>query len=84
MSGQETGWPAQRMGMPVGWYVEVAAGSGAEFPVSGDETARLRRDQVIRWVKEHLGFALDPWQENVLGRWINDTPDTPTSQGSLT
>ncbi|WNM72287.1 hypothetical protein SEA_GUSANITA_68 [Arthrobacter phage Gusanita] len=39
MSEQETGWPAQRMGMPVGWYHDVAAGSGAEFPVSGDATS---------------------------------------------
>ncbi|QYC54985.1 hypothetical protein SEA_POPPER_68 [Arthrobacter phage Popper] len=59
MSDQETGWPAQRMGMPIGWYAEVAAGSGAEFPVSGDATAV--RVSMRRAVLVTRGDGSAPW-----------------------
>lgn len=68
MSEQETGWPAQRMGMPVGWYADVANGSGAEFPVSGDRTTRA--GAAARFARK-VGFGLTSWQEQVLGQWMD-------------
>ena len=32
------GWPAQALRLPAWWYVSIEAGSGAEFPISGDDT----------------------------------------------
>lgn len=36
--GGASGWAAQQLRLPVWWYASIEAGSGAEFPVSGDGT----------------------------------------------
>lgn len=61
MSEQETGWAAQRMGMPVSWYAEVAAGSGVEFPVSGDATAARAGIQRAVLITRGDGLAPSYW-----------------------
>ncbi|AZS11752.1 hypothetical protein HOU96_gp55 [Arthrobacter phage Maja] len=75
MSGQETGWAAQQMVLPVSWYDTVATGSGAEFPVSGDQTARA--DAAAR-IGKKLGIDLTPWQEQVLNVQMLRHADIPT------
>lgn len=35
-AGDRSGHAAQQLRLPVGWYEAIAAGSGAEFPISGD------------------------------------------------
>lgn len=73
----EGGWAAQHLRLPVAWYDDVATGSGAEFPVSGDQTTRAAAP--VRFARK-LGLGLTPWQEHVLSQWIGDvTPrrDTP-------
>jgi hypothetical protein len=74
MSGQETGWAAQQMVLPVSWYQAVSEGSGAEFPVSGDETTLAGSATRFAWA---LGIELDPWQEHVLNVQMLRHADKP-------
>lgn len=58
------GWAAQQLQMPASWYNGITLGCGAEFPVSGDETAK--KSNLLKFVREVLGIELTPWQERLL------------------